>query len=62
MFPSQKIVTVCDKCLTEPCAQGRFQCPEAATAGTITDTEENISKLAPSEMEQDAENVSEVWR
>jgi hypothetical protein len=50
--PSQKIVTVCDKCLTESCWQGRFMCEESRTAGTITDTEENIAKLKPSELEQ----------
>jgi hypothetical protein len=56
---SQKIVTVCDKCLTESCWQGRFMCEESRTAGTITDTEENIAKLKPSELEQAAENS---WR
>jgi hypothetical protein len=35
-------------------------CEESRTAGTITDTEENIAKLMPSELKQAAENFSEV--
>jgi len=54
MYPSQKIVTVCDKCLTESCVNGIARCAEArwGLAGRVTDTEENISKLEPSEAEQ----------
>lgn len=54
---SQKIVTVCDKCLTETCLKNVFPCAErkAGEAGTITDTEEKIGRMAPSEIEQLAE-------
>lgn len=43
-YPSQKVVTVCDRCLTETCFKDQFPCPERAAgqAGSITDTEENI--------------------
>ena len=46
-YPSQKIVTVCDKCLTETCYKGQLPCVEriAGSAGTVTDTEENIAQL-----------------
>jgi hypothetical protein len=49
---SQKIVTVCDKCLTESCWQGRLMCSEARTAGTITATEAEIAQMTPSETER----------
>lgn len=41
-YPSQKIVTVCDKCLTETCTKGQFSCADRINgdAGSITDTEE----------------------
>ena len=45
---SQKVVTVCDKCLTESCWQGHLMCAEAQTAGTITATEAEIAQLIPS--------------
>lgn len=47
-YPSQKIVTVCDKCLTETCPKGQFPCTKrvAGEAESVTDTEENISRLS----------------
>lgn len=51
---SQKIVTVCGKCLSETCVQTSLKCAEAETAGTITDTEENIAVLQSSDAETDA--------
>lgn len=46
-YPSQKIVTVCDKCLTETCFKGQFPCADrlSGNANSITDTEENIGQL-----------------
>lgn len=46
-YPSQKIVTVCDKCLTETCFKGQFPCADrlSGDANSITDTEENIGHL-----------------
>jgi hypothetical protein len=55
MLKSQKIVTVCEKCLTESCRQGIAPCTEHGTAGSITDTEENIAAMTPSDAEQIAE-------
>lgn len=51
---SQKIVTVCDKCLTETCLKNVFPCAErkVGEAGSITDTEEKIARMVPSEIEQ----------
>lgn len=59
-YPSQKIVTVCDKCLTESCWQGRFMCAEAQTAGTITGTEAKIAQMVPSEVELAVECAGET--
>lgn len=55
-YPSQKVVTVCDKCLTETCCKGQFPCAErlAGEAGSVTDTEENISHREVSEVEVEA--------
>jgi hypothetical protein len=52
-YPSQNIITVCDKCLTETCYQNQFLCPERAVgqAGSITDTEEYIARLPTTEDE-----------
>jgi hypothetical protein len=50
---SKKIVTVCGGCLTETCLQTSLKCAEAATAGTITDTEENIAALQSGEAKTD---------
>jgi hypothetical protein len=46
-YPSRKIVTVCDKCLTETCFKGQFPCTDrlSGDANSITDTEENIGQL-----------------
>lgn len=54
-YPSQKVITVCDKCLTETCLKGQFPCAErlAGEAGSVTNTEANISKLTPSVTEGD---------
>lgn len=62
MVKSQNIVTVCDKCLTEACWRGIGQCAEARAreTGLITDTEEAISKMTPSEIELAGENKPEV--
>lgn len=73
-YPSQKIVTVCDKCLTESCWQGRMMCAEKQTAfslrhirpdvalralaGAITATEAEIAQMMPSEIELAAERSS----
>lgn len=43
---SQRVITVCRNCLTESCWNGNLMCDRAKTAGTITDTEENISRIA----------------
>jgi len=55
--PSQKIVTVCDKCLTETCFKGYFRCveAEAGEAGSLTDTEDVIALLSPSPIELQAQ-------
>lgn len=74
MEKSQKVVTVCDKCLTESCWQGRLMCAEAqaafslrhvrrdfahqALAGAITATEAEIAQMTPSEVELAAEKAS----
>ena len=52
-YPSQKIVTVCNKCLTETCLKGQFPCAErvAGEADSLTDTEGNIFRLMPSTRE-----------
>lgn len=46
-YPSQKVVTVCDRCLTETCFKGQFPCAGrlSGDANSITDTEENIGHL-----------------
>lgn len=56
-YPSQKIITVCDKCLTEICLKGQFPCAERLTgnAGHITDTEENVGRQAISKIETESE-------
>jgi len=59
MLKSQKIVTVCEKCLTESCWNGFAPCTEHATAGSITDSEENIATLTPSDVEQRLERSRE---
>lgn len=74
MGSSQKIVTVCDKCLTESCWQGRLMCAEKqaafslrhirpdvalrALAGGITATEAEIAQMVPSETELAAEHAA----
>ena len=60
MLKSQKIVTVCEKCLTESCWQGIAPCAEHATAGPITNTEENIAALTPGDVEQRLEKSGET--
>jgi hypothetical protein len=42
---SQKIVTVCDKCLRDSCLQGVFYCEDYLTAGTTEKTIEELRKL-----------------
>lgn len=49
-YPSQRIITVCIHCLTEGCRRGVMSCPEA-DGQTITDTEERVARLTPSEAE-----------
>lgn len=58
-YPSQKIVTVCDKCLTETCFKGQCPCPErlAGEAGNVTNTEEEISR--PGELQVEIEGLNE---
>ncbi|HKR59957.1 MAG TPA: hypothetical protein VJS64_09480 [Pyrinomonadaceae bacterium] len=54
MYPSQKIVTVCSRCLTESCHQGFSPCAEAG-AGSVTDTEEAIARMSISPIEAAAQ-------
>lgn len=41
----KKTVTVCDKCLTAACWQGRFMCQESQSAGTVEKTIEELKAL-----------------
>lgn len=56
-YPSQKLVTVCSSCLTEPCLRGVTECRErvAGEAGTVAASEEHIAGLAVSAVEAAAE-------
>lgn len=52
-YPSRKIVTVCNQCLTETCYKNQFPCPArlAGDTGSVTDTEEAISRMNPNNAE-----------
>lgn len=60
-YPSQRVVTVCSRCLTEACLCGVAPCTERrqGDAGTVTDTEERIAGMTVSVVEEAAEKGGE---
>ena len=42
---SERVVTVCDQCLTACCWQGRFLCDKAAYAGTVDKSVAELREL-----------------
>lgn len=40
-----KLITVCNKCLTVSCWQGIFMCDEARSAGTVEKTKKELIDL-----------------
>lgn len=41
----ERIVTVCDKCLTVSCWRGEFMCFESKEAGTVEKTVKELDEL-----------------